>query len=140
MEICDKLSLADYLWIRKLRNSVTAQMTGNSRHIAVWRQLAFWLYQPSQIEIFLAKSNLQRAGYLVLRQHTAESAYITEVVAPEFQGQGVASAMIDFAKSRYPLLIADIFESNTASIRLHTYNGFHRIGQNGAVVRYVWRS
>lgn len=139
MQISDKLSLADYMWIRRLRNANSRTMTGYQGGVGLFRQILFWLLPPAGLSVFLAYSQGQRAGYLVLRQHTAESAYITEVVAPEFRGQGVASGLIDLAKSRYPLLIADIFESNIPSIRLHTHNGFYKIGQRDSVIRYAWR-
>lgn len=138
MEIIDKLSLADYLWIRKLRNANCHHMTGNSRPISFFRQFLFFLvHDRAAMPLYLIRHKDQRAGYLLLREFAPGCAYITECLHIGSKGIGLGRRAIDFAKSRHSTLVAEILPSNLPSIRLHTRNGFV-LQSEGPVLRYVW--
>jgi RimJ/RimL family protein N-acetyltransferase len=138
MEITDKLSLADYLWIRKLRNENRHLMTGDARRISLWRQIRFWMDQKPGIQLYIVRHEGRRAGYLLLREREAGCAYITECIAKEAQGEGIGRELVRFAQQRRSNLIADVLPSNQPSIRLHTRNGFVLESEREGIQRYVW--
>ena len=119
-------------------------MTNNPRPLSLVRQVVFWALGHPGVALFLAcqtKSGADRQGnrqgYMLLRP-ASDGAYITEVVAASARGKGIASQMIDHAKSLYPKLIAEIRQDNEASIHLHIRNGFSLKEMRGDVMRFEW--
>lgn len=128
-------SLADYLFTRRLRNQVYLNMTGNPAPISLWQQLKFYWRRPAGFELFIAVFEDRRAGYLLLRPD-GSTWLITEAVAKEFRGHGVATAMVRFAQSRFGDLTAHILLSNSASLRLHESCGFTRSSEDKQTAQY----
>lgn len=130
-------SIADYLFLRNLRNSVREQMTNDQTRIGLLQQARFYLTQPPHIEVYIAFVNERRAGYLLLRQ-TPTTCLITEAVSDRFRRQGVGAQMIAFAQDRFSELTADILITNVASIRLHESAGFRYQRTTGSVATYQY--
>ena len=142
MVITDKLSLADFMWVRKLRNQNRLYMTGEPRSISFLRQLGFWLRIRlrllDSVSLFLVTVKGKRAGYLLLREFEPGAAYITECVAEEFRGRQIGRAVVAHAKTKANRLIADIWPDNLPSIALHTGNGFVLTRREPHLLRYEW--
>ena len=60
-------SIADYLFLRALRNSVRQYMTHHTASIDYIQQLRFYLRRPGNVEIFIACIGARRVGYVLLR-------------------------------------------------------------------------
>jgi len=123
-------NLADFLFLRKLRNKNRHHMTGSNRKIGLIEQLIFWLKKPNNIEIYIIYSCNVKAGYLLINRVKALN-FITEVVDEKFRNKGLGESLIKHAKAKYSKLIADIYESNLASIKIHKKMGFLFIGRSG---------
>jgi ribosomal protein S18 acetylase RimI-like enzyme len=135
VEMRPAATLADYLYLRKLRNEVRLSMTNNTGRICLWQQLRFYWRKPAGIDIYIATVDGARAGYLLLREQPP-TALITEAVGAAFRGRGIARRMVEYAKTLRPHLTADILETNAASLRLHRSAGFVETGQDGPVKHF----
>lgn len=135
VEIRPARSLADFLFLRKLRNAVRANMTNDTGSIGYLQQLRFFLNTPRNIRIFIARVGGRRAGYLLLRD-SADGTLITEAVDAAFRGRGVATALVRYAQTQCPLINAEILAGNNASIRLHESTGFQRSSERDGIVCY----
>jgi L-amino acid N-acyltransferase YncA len=129
-------SLGDYMFVRDLRNQTRHFMTNDQRPISRLQQFRFMLNPPPGIHLFIALAERKRAGYLLLRERNATSCYITEAVVDRWRGKGMATHMIEFAKTRKPVLIADILDTNRASIGLHEACGFQFVGSQNGILTY----
>lgn len=125
----------DFLFVRRLRNGVRMNMTGDTAPIGIWRQLRFWWRTPSGIDLYVAVIDGHRAGYLLLRKGGATT-YITEAVDAAYRGRGIAKTMIRHAQGLCDDLTAEILLTNAASLRLHEAAGFVRAGDDGRVAVY----
>jgi GNAT superfamily N-acetyltransferase len=128
-------SIPDYLFLRQLRNQVRFEMTNSSDPIGYLQQLRFYLSKPSNVSIYIAWIDANRAGYLLLRQE-AGNCLITEAVDEPFRRKGVAAKMIRFAQDCRARLTAEILVGNTASIKLHQAAGFEFSGDDGRIATY----
>lgn len=131
-------SIADYLFLRRLRNEVRGQLTNDTAKLGYLRQLRFYISRPAGLEIHVAWLRGRRAGYLLLRRADG-TCYVTEAVATRFRRQGIGLAMVRFAIERATELTAEIRASNTASIKLHRAAGFCALVTDGPVVTYRYR-
>jgi RimJ/RimL family protein N-acetyltransferase len=127
-------NLSEFLFLRKLRNSNRHYMTGSNRKIRIIEQILFWLKKPSNIEIYIIYSFNLKAGYLLINRVKTLN-FITEVVDEKFRNKGLGESLIKHAKTKYSKLIADIYESNIASIKIHKKMGFIYIGRAGKNIR-----
>lgn len=127
--------LVDYMYIRKLRNAVRFNMTGDTRKIGLSRQLRFFLNTPESIELYVARVEGRRAGYLLLRRDGGTT-LITEAVDAAFRRRGVASELIRHAKGCRPDITAHVLVDNLASRKLHEEAGFVPVGTDGVVAVY----
>jgi hypothetical protein len=128
-------SIADYLFLRQLRNRVRHEMTNRTDPIGYLQQLRFYLGKPPNVSIYIAWMNARRAGYLLLRRE-AKACFITEAVDKPFRRRGVAANMIHFAQGGETHLTAEILVGNTASIKLHQAAGFAFSGDDGRIATY----
>lgn len=122
-------TITDYLFIRRLRNSVAHLLTGNSNKISFKQQLWFFLFRPKNVQLFIAELEEEKIGYLLLRLEKTTT-FITEVICEDFRGRGIGAQMIEFAKSQFDHLTAHIIHSNIPSINLHISNGFKSVYEN----------
>ena len=129
-------SFSDFLFLRKLRNEVRLNMTNINYKITIWAQIKFFLNQPNNLNIYIARIEGIRAGYLLLREDNG-NLFITEAVDQNFRNQGIATEMIKFAKNLKIKLIAEILNSNNASIFLHEKSGFVKISKNHTISTYL---
>ena len=132
LEIVPARSLPDFMFLRNLRNRVRHQMTNDTGRVGILQQLRFYLAKPRNVDIFVALLGGRRVGYLLLR-HEKETTLITEAVDERFRGKGIGSAMVAFARRRYPDLTAEIRDDNVESLRLHEQQGFAVIGSRGII-------
>ena len=123
LAILPATSLRDFMFIRRLRNEVRLQMTNDTTHLTVLRQLRFFLHPSPGFDIYVAWHGRSRAGYLLLR-HGPEETSITEAVDARFRRSGIATAMLRFAQARCVRIVAEIRRANAPSIALHVANGF----------------
>jgi predicted amidophosphoribosyltransferase len=63
--ILNAKTVADYLFLRKLRNEVRFNMTGSIDLISLKNQVKFYISQPANIIIYIAFYKNKRAGYLL---------------------------------------------------------------------------
>jgi ribosomal protein S18 acetylase RimI-like enzyme len=142
LSIAEACSLADYLFLRALRNEVRGLMTNHTGHIGYWQQLKFYIatrYRgAAPITVFIARRRGRRAGYLLVRQ-TAGGAAVTEAVDAKFRQRGIGRKLLAFAQARYPNVVAEIREDNAGSIRLHESMGFVRESSAGGILTYRFR-
>lgn len=127
--------LVDYMYIRQLRNAVRFKMTGDTRKIGLSRQLRFFLNTPESIELYVARVEGRRAGYLLLRREGGTT-LITEAVDVAFRRRGVGSELIRHAKGCRPDITAHVLFDNLASRKLHEEAGFVPVGTEGGLVVY----
>jgi len=131
LSITEASSLADYLFLRALRNDARSLLTNDTSHIGLLRQLRFYMARRgvrgdgAATKIFIARVRSQRAGYLLIRP-AADGARITEVIGTKFRNSGLGRRLVQFACDRYPELVAEIRIDNTASVALHESMGFTR--------------
>ena len=135
LAILPATSLGDFLFMRRLRNEVRLQMTNDTSHLGMLRQLRFFLFTPPGFDIYIAWQGRSRAGYLVLR-HGPDAMAITEAVDARFRRGGVATAMLRFAQARHSRIVAEIRRTNAPSIALHTANGFQLAGSRDDIAVY----
>jgi hypothetical protein len=128
-------SPADFLFLRILRNEVRQNMTNSTEHLSVWTQLKFYLFRPSNIEIYVARFKGRRVAYLLLCDQDG-SCFITEAVTEGFRKKNIALAMIKFAQSIRTSLFADVLVTNLASQKLHEKAGFSKVIQQKNIIRY----
>ena len=132
-------SLADFLFLRKLRNDVSQNMTNMTKSLSILDQVNFYLNRPPNIEIYIVSVKGQRSAYLLLRDD-GTSCFITEAVAENYRNKGLALALINFAKTLRPVLTADILAANCASRKLHEKAGFIEISQHNNIIRYQYNA
>ena len=128
-------SLADYLFLRTLRNRVRQYMTNNTASIGFMQQIRFYLRTPANVEIYIARRGGKRVGYLLL-QHIGTTTLITEAVDASHRGSGIGTRMVRYAQQHHPDLTAEIRIGNTASVRLHEASGFTLAGTRDDVQCY----
>ena len=128
-------SIADFLFLRRLRNQVRDQMTNSTAPIGYFRQFRFYLNKPPNVNVYIAWKSAKRAGYLLLRQEST-SCFITEAVDERFRKAGVAARLVRFAQERCADLTAEILLTNSASIKLHQSAGFEFSGDDGRTAIY----
>ncbi len=128
-------SIADFLFLRRLRNQVRDQMTNSSAPVGYIRQFRFYLNKPPNVNVYIAWISAKRAGYLLLRQEST-GCFMTEAVDERFRRTGVAKRLIHFAQECCADLTAEILLTNTASIKLHQSAGFQFSGDDGRVTIY----
>ena len=129
----------DFLYTRKLRNSVRQNMTTSSKKIAYLQQLLFFLHTPPNILLYIVKLGKKRVGYLLLRKEE-KTTYITEAIEKNYRGLGIGSKLITFSKEICGNLTAEILITNSSSIALHKKNGFILLEQTDRVVIYVYKT
>lgn len=137
LKISKATSLTDFLFLRQLRNDVRQKLTNLTKHLSVWDQVKFYLNRPPNIEIYIASVDGQRFAYLLLCDK-GDSCFVTEAVVENYRKKGLALALINFAKTLRPVLIADILDTNFASRKLHEKAGFIEISQYNNIVRYQY--
>lgn len=130
--------LADFMYVRHLRNAVRLNMTGHTGRIGVLRQLLFFLRPPAGMQLYIAWVGGRRAGYLLLRPE-GETTLITEAVDEHFRRRGVASAMIRYAQQQKADITAHVRTSNAASCALHLGAGFVQTGADQSMLIYRFR-
>lgn len=135
--VSEASSVFDYLFLRKLRNEVRHDMTNNTDYIGVLQQLHFYLNKPSNVDIFIARIQNVRVGYLLLRLESNEW-FVTEAVHRDYRRKGVASSLLAYAKENYTSLKAEILMRNEASMRLHEAAGFVFLGSYGGIASYSY--
>jgi GNAT superfamily N-acetyltransferase len=131
-------SIADFLFLRRLRNQVRHQMTNSTAAVGYLRQFRFYLGKPPNVEVYIGWIGAKRAGYLLLRQEST-SCFITEAVDERFRGTGVATRLVHFAQECRADLTAAILLTNTASIKLHQSAGFQFCGDDGRTAIYRFK-
>jgi hypothetical protein len=131
-------SPADFLFLRKLRNDVRQNMTNMAESLSILDQVKFYLNPPPNIQIYIAKIKGQRSAYLLLCDKQ-DTCFITEAVAENFRKKGLALAMVQFAKTLRPILVADVLDTNLASIKLHEKADFIKVSQHHNIIRYQYK-
>jgi GNAT superfamily N-acetyltransferase len=131
-------SIADYLFLRRLRNQVRHQMTNSTAPVGYLRQFRFYLNKAPNVTVYIAWMSAKRAGYLLLRQEST-SCFITEAVNERFRKAGVAKKLVRFAQECCADLTAEILLTNTASIKLHQSAGFQYSGDDGRIAIYRFK-
>ena len=124
--------MADYLFLRALRNRVRQNMTNNTGLINYVEQMRFYLRKPANVDIYIAYVGSKRAGYLLLR-HEPSTTLITEAVDESYRGIGVATRLVRYAQDLCADLTAEILAGNDVSIKLHQAAGFRFVSARGAV-------
>ena len=125
-------ALADYWFLRSLRNRVRRHMTNNTTSIDCVQQLRFYMRKPRNIDIYIARLDAKRVGYLLLR-HEGSTTLITEAVDESYRRIGIARRLVQHAQQMHADLTAEILVSNVASIRLHEAAGFTFASSHGDV-------
>lgn len=110
-------------------------MTNDTGLVTRLQQMRFFLAKPDGIEIYIARSGTERAGYLLLR-HDKTTTLITEAVEPFSRRLGIAAAMVRYAQERHSDLTAEIRSGNLPSIALHRQAGFSFVTANGEIQTY----
>jgi ribosomal protein S18 acetylase RimI-like enzyme len=131
-EIRHAQSLADYLFLRTLRNRVRHNMTNNTASINYIQQMRFYFRKPANVDVYLACVGSRRVGYLLLRKE-GPTTLITEAVDEPYRGSGIATRMVQYAQRLYADLTAEILAGNVASIKLHKAAGFTFVSARGNV-------
>ena len=137
-EIRAATSVADYLFLRRVRNQVRREMTNDTAPIGYFRQLRFYLSRQPNLAVYICSTDQGLAGYLMLRDEAA-TCLITEAVDRRYRRRGVASNLIRFAQSIRADITAQILSSNIASIKLHQSAGFRLSGDDGRIATYRFR-
>ena len=125
-------SIADYLFLRTLRNSVRQYMTNHTASIDYIQQLRFYLRRPDNVEIFIACIGARRVGYVLLRCE-GKTTLVTEAVVESHRGAGFGARLLHYAQDLRADLTAEIRDDNIASINLHRAAGFKFAGAKPGV-------
>lgn len=130
-------TLRDALIVRRLRNSCAQFMTNVRESIGWWAQVTWYFrhYRPGlsdqNLRIFLFAERRSQVGYGALKLD-GDQLLVTECIAPEHRGRGLGKAilgeLIRVAGREGRALIAEIWASNAASVRLHESAGFRLDG------------
>jgi hypothetical protein len=128
-------SPVDFLFLRKLRNEVRQNMTNLTEHLSVWAQLKFYIFRPSNMEIYIARFKGRRVAYMLLSDKDG-CCFITEAVSESFRKKNIALTMIKFAQTIRTSLFADVLVTNLVSQKLHEKAGFSKITQQNNIIRY----
>lgn len=129
------IGLVDFMYVRRLRNAVRFNMTGDTGRIGIFRQILFLLDPPAGVELYVAEIEGKRAGYLLLREK-GETTLITEAVDQAFRRRGVASELIRHAKKCRGNITAHVLADNAPSRALHEQAGFLQVGVRDSIVIY----
>ena len=124
--------MVDYLFLKTLRNRVRQNMTNDTASINYIQQLRFYFRKPPNLDIYIARMESKRVGYLLLR-HERGTALITEAVDESYRRLGVATRMLQYAQDLHADLTAEILAGNAASIKLHEAAGFKFVSAMGGV-------
>ena len=100
--------------------------------------------------LFVARRDGQLAGFLLMDQYgVAGSPYVASVACTaETRGQGIGSAMLDFAESLYPqarFIFLCVSSFNTEARRLYERRGYTLVGElkdysmDGASGALMWK-
>ena len=125
-------SIADYLFLRTLRNQVRQSMTNDTGLVTLLQQAHFFLAKPAAIDIYIAFAGSNRAGYLLLRR-CGGTTFITEAVEARFRRNRIAARMVRFAQDLCTDITAEIRSDNAASITLHLDADFVRSNTAGEI-------
>lgn len=138
-------TLAEALELALIRNECRHMMTNDQREILpadqkLWFESFYLKQTPINYRVWLLKEEERIMGYFAAKQE-ADGFYITEGMREECRGKGAGSFLLNQLLRpeifRDLPLYADIFNTNEASIRLHTKFGFQALSQiNQNVTRY----
>ena len=67
-EIRAATSVADYLFLRRVRNQVRREMTNDTAPIGYFRQLRFYLSRQPNLAVYICSTDQGLAGYLMLQK------------------------------------------------------------------------
>ena len=127
-------SIADYLFLRTLRNQVRQSMTNDTGLVTLLQQARFFLNKPAALDVYVAWLGSRRAGYLLLRR-VETTTLITEAVEPACRRMGVAAIIVRHAQKHHANLTAEIRSGNAASLALHVSAGFVPVKLGPRVLR-----
>ena len=130
-------TIGEFLMIREIRNECREFFTGSNQYLDVAAQIAFYRTKPDNINIYAFRENNKFLAYLALR-HEWGCTYITEAVSKEARRLGIASELIGFAKTLHTTLYARILNNNSASVTLHTAQGFELVNHGERDALYRW--
>jgi len=79
------------------------------------------------VSLELAVDDCDRAlGFMLLEGHHMEALFVD----PDFHGQGVGRALVDYAVRRHPGLTTDVNEQNRQALGFYERLGFQRTGRS----------
>src|SRR5258705_5779964 len=89
--------------------------------------------QGSYKEVYVARRNRELLGFIVLQMQGAFKGYIQSVcVAPDAQGAGIGTSLIQFAEKRIFLVSPNVFmlvsAFNTKAAELYSRLGYEQVG------------
>ncbi len=127
-------TVGQVLQVRNLRNTCCGHLTNYQQSIGFIQQIRWFFvsYLPAlrtgKYRIYLFFSDGQAIGYGGLDLKDTDL-YITECVSSKFRGQGygrqILSSLMQIAAQEGRRLVAEIWSTNMASLRLHEKAGFY---------------
>lgn len=90
------------------------------------RELTEYL-ENKDVRVFGAKKDDKLLGVLCLLTGIDITDVLDIAVLQDFQGQGVGSALMDFAVKSFPVLMLEVRESNASARALYEKYGFEQI-------------
>jgi GNAT superfamily N-acetyltransferase len=130
-------TIREFLMIRDIRNECREFFTGSNQYLDLAAQIAFYRNKPDNIDIYAFREDDKILAYLALR-HELGCTYITEAVSKEARRLGIATELIAFAKTLHTTLYARILNNNSASVALHTTQGFQLVTHGERDALYRW--
>lgn len=127
-------SINDALVVRDIRNQCRTYLTNYTGYIGILRQI-YWYFtyyrraaREGTYRVFLTRnSKNQPVGFGALLRHDQEL-LVTECVKEKYRGKGYGQAilkkLINIGKREKLVLVAEIRNTNKASIALHEKNKF----------------
>ena len=97
--------------------------------------------QLPQSEVYTAKENDLVCGFIGLCGGHIEGLFVGEAC----RGQGIGKALLDFAKTKYPVLTLCVYQKNTRAAAFYGHEGFslERTGTDASTgepeLRMRWR-
>ena len=76
--------------------------------------------QLPQSEVYTAKENDLVRGFIGLCDGHIEGLFVDET----YRGQGIGKALLDFAKTKYPVLTLCVYQKNTRAAAFYGREGF----------------
>ncbi len=147
IEITPVSNILEMMEIRKIRNSLRAFLTNDTREISILRQLFFYaryLISPrDHITIYSVKLFGEVIGYGLINQGPEgwrQTRLLTGCIHEKFQGMGIGERLfrflikqIDRKKHRVCL---DVLATNTNAVRLYGKLGFVKFNQREFISYY----